>query len=455
MKLVSAGAKILVSRVGQVLANAAVVMLVAKTLGPVGQGHYSLTVAVGMLLAALLGGGLGLAAVPPLRQRRVLPLRMFRAQLTWTGGMTFVLLLIAWLSLSPRLAPVLRDQLGWVAGLGFVAAGAATGMLLFEVYSYDLLARGCLTVGAAINGTRAVGQVLVVAVLFVTGGLTFARAVGVWALAQLVGGCAACVIVLREFRRRRPDDREIGAGAPAAADATSPGAVTSSSPEPATEEMPADLADRSASGLVLFCLRRGWLGQLSAVAYFLLLRLDQGLLVQLRDAAEVGIYSIAVYIGEMLWLLPGALTPLLVHSSAAAATDPERDRTAVRAVRLGLGLCCLAAIPLFVLAEPLVVLLAGEEFRPSADALRALLPGIVAFAPGAVLAGDFIGRGKPHWNTQASFLTVVINVAAGLLLIPAHGAVGAAWASTIAYACGSGVMLLRFRQVLTGHAATS
>jgi O-antigen/teichoic acid export membrane protein len=148
----------------------------------------------------------------------------------------------------------------------------------------------------------------------------------------------------------------------------------------------------------------------------------------------------------MLWLLPGAMTPLLVHSSAAAATDPDRDRTASRAVRLGILVTLVAAVPLALVAGPLLALLAGGAYADSAAALRALLPGVVAFAPGAVLSGDFIGRGKPHWNTQASLLTVGVNLAAGLLLIPAHGAVGAAWSSTIAYACGSLLMLARFRQ---------
>jgi Na+-driven multidrug efflux pump len=42
---------------------------------------------------------------------------------------------------------------------------------------------------------------------------------------------------------------------------------------------------------------------------------------------------------------------------------------------------------------------------------------------------------------------VVVNVVAGVLLIPGHGPVGAAWASSIAYTCGSAVMLIRFRQI--------
>jgi len=68
-----------------------------------------------------------------------------------------------------------------------------------------------------------------------------------------------------------------------------------------------------------------------------------------------------------------------------------------------------------------------------------------------ILAGDFIGRGRPHWNTQASVITVVVNVGLCLLLIPRLGILGAAWASTVAYALGSAVMVIRFRR-LTGLA---
>ena len=42
-------------------------------------------------------------------------------------------------------------------------------------------------------------------------------------------------------------------------------------------------------------------------------------------------------------------------------------------------------------------------------------------------------------------MTVLVNIVVGVQLIPAHGAMGAAWSSTIAYACGAFVMLARFR----------
>ncbi len=427
MRLVRAGARILFSRVGQVLANAMVVMVVAQTLGPTGQGHYSLTMAVAMLLGSLLGGGMGLAAVPPLRQDRVPAMRMLSAQLIWAGSMVIIMGFLAYLTLSGGAAEFFAKHLGWFPGLGFAAAVAAASILGFEIFSYDLLARGRLVISAAVNGVRALGHLLVILVLWLIGELTFGKAVGAFALAQFMGSLVTLVILLRDVRNRpHPEPLAI---------------------ETRSEDLPADLDVRGRFGLILFNLQRGWLGQISAVAYFLLLRLDQGILEHFRGAAEVGIYSVAVYVGEILWLLPGAMTPLLVHSSARNQADPDADRTAARALRIGLALTLVAGLPLFFLAKPLLGFLAGGEYQASGASLRALLPGIVAFAPGVVLAGDFIGRGKPHWNTQASALTVVVNLIAAFYLIPRHGAVGAAWSSTIAYSIGSGLMLVRFRQV--------
>ncbi len=415
------GSRIFASRLVQVAANALVVLLVAGILGPEGQGYYSLTVALGLLVASLLAGGLGLAAVPFLRQESIAGKRILHAQLLWLAGAVLLLLLGAGSTLLPAPRAFFATYLGWAPGLGFVVAGAVLGILLFEIFSYDLLARGRLVVGSVINGGRAMTHLLLAGTLVLAGTLTLGRAVGLVAVAQGLGGCVVLAVAAREIRRHL---RGVN---------------------PPSEDAPTSRAGYlSLSGLMLFLLRRGWVGQLSAVAYFLLLRLDQALLAHFRSAAEVGVYSVAVYLGEMLWLLPGALTPLLVHSAAVGKTCPDRDVDSLRAVRLGFLVTLAAGVPLYFLAGLLLPLLAGGVYTPSGPALRALLPGIIAFAPGAVLAGDFIGRGRPHWNTQASLITLAVNIAAGLVLIPAYGAVGAGWASTVAYACGSVIMISRF-----------
>lgn len=436
MRLLKAGSRILFSRIWQVMANAVAVLLIAKTLGPAGQGYFSLTVAVAMLLGATLGGGMGLAAVPPLRQRQVPVVRMLTAQLLWATLMAAVMGVLAAQAGGGRVAAFMAAYLGWGPGFAWLAALAGLGLLSFDIFAYDLLARGRLIVGSAVNGYRASFYLALVGILWWAGYLTLGRAVAAFAVSQAAGAVAMAVILAREIRKPR-----YGEDVPPPDPLANPAGVA---PLPRDEDF--RLADRSWIGLIVFNLRHGWIGQLSAVAYFLLLRLDQGLVAHFRDAAEVGIYSLAVYVGEMLWLLPGALTPILVHTSATGSSDAGRDVTAWQAVRLGIVITFAVAVPLWLLAEPLLSFLAGGQYAASGAALKALLPGIVAFAPGAVLAGDFIGRGKPHWNTQASVLTLVVNIAVGWWLIPRQGAVGAAHASSIAYLCGAILMIVRFRQ---------
>ncbi len=424
MNLVGPGSRILLSRMLQVAANAAVVVIVAKILGPTGQGHYSLTVALGLLTASFLAGGQGLAAVPLLRQGRIPGGRIFRAQLLWVGGALAVLAGLAAVTLLPGPAAFMASHLGWFRGMGFLLSGAVMGILLFEIFSYDLLAKGRLVVGSVINGTRASLHFVLALAVVLTSVMTLGRAVGLVAVAQLFGGVLVVVVAARALANGGPSPSRGG--------------------ERQQGDSPAGLSLPAVAG---YLARRGWLGQLSAVAYFLLLRLDQALLENFRGAAEVGVYSVAVYFGEMLWLLPGALTPLLVHSASVGEGEPARDLDSLRAARLGFLVTLGVGVPLFFLAVPLLSLLAGGEYSASGQALRALLPGIVVFAPGAVLAGDFIGRGLPHWNTQASVATLAINIAAGLWLIPRYGAVGAGWASSIAYTCGSLIMIVRFLSV--------
>ncbi len=245
MKLVEAGAKILFSRVGQVLANAVVVLVVAKTLGPEGQGHYSLTVALSMLMAALLGGGMGLAAVPPLRQNKIPVARMLKAQMVWVVGMVLLLILLAWWSTAGPAAEVLERRLGWFSGMGFLAALAAAGFLGFEIFSYDLLARGRLVVGAVVNGARAFGHLAIILVLALAGTLTFGRSVGVLALAQAAGMLAMLVILLREIRRPPP----------ATADMTIRDFIGSTAmPDNQSDDIPEDLKTRSVVGIILTVL---------------------------------------------------------------------------------------------------------------------------------------------------------------------------------------------------------
>ena len=395
----------------------------ARTLGPAGQGFYSLTLTVAIFIASLFNGGMGLAAVPPLRAGQVGLGKMLSAQRRWIGLTVGALILVAVAAWAGGLSGITARYLGWDPLVAAGAVLAAAALLAFDIFFYDLLAIGRLLAGPLVNLGRSALHLLALCAFLLAGGLGLRSAVFAYGGAQAVAAAVAFFLLMREAVRRRPVEIE-----------TVPAVAT--------------------GDLMISTLRKGWVGQLSAVVSLLHLRLDLAIVVAWHGAAEVGVYSVAVLIGEVLWLLPGALQPLLVYSASGRDADAAggggqaaRDEDSARAVRVGLAATAAAALVLGFIARPLFDLLLPVEFSRSVPALRALLPGIVALAAGAVLAGDFIGRGVPAWNTRASGVTVVVNVGAGLLLIPAHGAVGAAWASTIAYVVGAAVMVARFRSV--------
>jgi len=417
VKLAATGSRILVWRALQKLANALVVLAVAQGLGPAGNGRYSLTLMLVTVAAALLAGGVGLASVPLLRQGTPPARRVLAAQRAWIGGVALALGGLARVLRATPLWSWLHDAIGWDLSLLVAAAAVTLAILGYETANYDLLAAGAVVVGTRVAALRALVLLFAMGTLLAASRLDLAAAICSFAVVHVL----ATLYLIWHVRATWPH---------AAAAAADDGAAASA----------------PLGWLVGHLVRRGWLGQLSALSYLLLLRLDQLILEQYRGVAAVGIYSLAAWAAELLWLVPEALNPLLVHSSADDRNE-QRDLVSARAVRLGLSVTTAVAVPLLVLAEPLLGLLRGGDYLPAVAPLRALLPGVVAFAPGAILAGDFIGRGRSAWNTQASAITVAVNVALCLLWIPRLGILGAAWASTVAYTFGSAIMLWRFRRI--------
>ncbi len=406
--LLRTGGGVLIARLAQAGVNAGCGWLVARELGASGQGHYALSLMFILLSSSLANGGVGLAAVPLLKSKTTDLQRVMAAQLGWVAfaaPLTVVIALVAWLAGAGTWA---AETLGWQSHLApFAAALAMVALLVFDIFVYNLTALGRVLTGPRFNLVRAVLHLVMLLGWLFAGRLGLAEALLSYAVAQSLAAMGVAVML------RRQRERET-----ARLDRIRP--------------------------LMMALLRAGWVGQLSSVASLLHLRLDLMLVAFWHGPEVVGIYSVAVLLGELLWMLPGALQPVLVFTAGSRDGDP--DRITARAIRLGLIATAAAALVLAVSASMLLNLF-GEAFAASRPALWALLPGIVAFAPGAILAGDFIGRGRPQWNAQASLVTVLVNVAAGLLLIPTHGAVGAAWASSLAYFVGSLVMVLRFRRV--------
>jgi O-antigen/teichoic acid export membrane protein len=156
-----------------------------------------------------------------------------------------------------------------------------------------------------------------------------------------------------------------------------------------------------------------------------------------RSIAQVGVYSIAVQTGEMLWLVAGAIATAV---TAPCLRDDEEQAASLIAHSSAKALAYTAIIAVAVgaVAPFLFSPLLGHAFTGATQPLRLLLPGIVLYAPVTILIVYLsVRHGKPELSLAVSVVGMIVTLIAALILIPRHGASGAALASTIGYVAGA------------------
>jgi O-antigen/teichoic acid export membrane protein len=73
-----------------------------------------------------------------------------------------------------------------------------------------------------------------------------------------------------------------------------------------------------------------------------------------------------------------------------------------------------------------------------------MIPGVVIFSLGKVLANDFTGRGYPEINTYIAFVVALTNFGLNIWLIPTYGIKGAALATSTSYILDSTIKSIVF-----------
>ncbi|RLD82149.1 MAG: hypothetical protein DRJ15_02470 [Bacteroidetes bacterium] len=193
------------------------------------------------------------------------------------------------------------------------------------------------------------------------------------------------------------------------------------------------------------------LGVLFSVSFFILqlnYRIDILLIEKLRDATEVGIYSIGTSIAEQVWQLPLAVG-IVVFSRTANTKDREAmTETTGVLLRLSFLVSIALATVMFFVVPFLVPLIFGDEYIPSIRIIQLILPGIIMVVMFRILSGHLAGLGRPEVTLYVFLPALVLNIILNLLWIPEYGGEGAAMATNVSYAAGSIGYLLIYSRIL-------
>jgi O-antigen/teichoic acid export membrane protein len=364
-------------------------VLITRAVGPSGRGLYTLPVAILGIVIALSHIGLENAHVWLASQGA--SLRQLWANATVAS---LVIGLLAWLVVALLYVTSGSQLFGGLPAMWVAVPIALVPFLLQTLYWTSLLQLRHRIVGAmAASLAGVIVHAIACAVLFATGQLTPFR---VLLLMWVVNGAAWLLILLLCWK-----DGLIG-------------------------DAPHGPTLRRALGFGL----KTWIG---LVFFFLVLRVDQVLVQRILGFRELGLYSLAVTLAELLWLLTDPFAVALLPHQVEAARGDEMQMT-YATVRTSVVIAVVAATLGWVLIPYAVRGVYGSAFAGSVWPFRLLLPGVVLLAAQRPLVAIFLKRGRPWLITMFGLAALAVNIVANLLLLPRIGIAGASIASSICYA---------------------
>lgn len=188
---------------------------------------------------------------------------------------------------------------------------------------------------------------------------------------------------------------------------------------------------------------------LGSVFQILNYRFDMYLVAYFLGSGPVGLYSVAVAMGECLWLIPKVLGSSLMQR-VATCSDEDVNRMVGVTNRITSVILVLGSLVLAVVGSGLIHLFYGRLFSESYIPMLLLLPGIYAIGLWKNFINDLSVRGYPTIKSYTAAIAVLLTVILDILLIPQWGIIGASIASSISYLIAGGIVL-RIYWRITGY----
>ncbi|MGA4320933.1 flippase [Ectopseudomonas hydrolytica] len=183
-------------------------------------------------------------------------------------------------------------------------------------------------------------------------------------------------------------------------------------------------------------LSYGWKAHCSNLCSYGMYRVDIYILSFFYGSAVVGVYSVAQQIIERFWMIAQAVsTVLFPRLTSLVGVDGGRSKVGLTAlsakwVFLSSVLC---GILVYFLVTPFINTIFGPEFSKAALAVQILLPGMVFFNLSRIFASYTSSAGFVGYMAIVSCLCLMFSVGVNSVLTPVYGIEGAALATSISY----------------------
>ena len=182
-------------------------------------------------------------------------------------------------------------------------------------------------------------------------------------------------------------------------------------------------------------LKNSWPLMLASAAWFIYVKIDQVMIGVMLGNYEVGLYAAAVKLVEAWYFIPGiicaSLFPAIIN---AKKTDPGIYRRRLKNLYILMIVTSVAiALPISLLAKPIIYILFGSGYLESVNVLRIYAWSSVGMFLNMAIYQYLISENFVKTIFWLNLIAMIVNVVLNLIFIPAFGLLGAAWATLISY----------------------
>lgn len=179
-------------------------------------------------------------------------------------------------------------------------------------------------------------------------------------------------------------------------------------------------------------------------------RLDVIMLSKFCGMTEVGIYSAAFRIMEIIKAIPLSVKQALFPVKARKFSSDKTDLSGV--ANQSIKYLTIILLPVAVIitfsANKLMLLLYGHQFHDGAVVLQILIWTIVPYGIAMMLANVLVTSGNQRIDLWANIFGVTINFILNFILIPRMGVIGASLATVVSILCFVSFQILFIKRLL-------
>jgi len=146
--------------------------------------------------------------------------------------------------------------------------------------------------------------------------------------------------------------------------------------------------------------------------------------------AALGIYSFASTLMEQIWLLPNAVSMVIMSRIAGMKVQEDKVKLTLMSCKIVTYITFLCAFLLTWMAQ-IFIPIVFPKYIEAVVPLRILIIGSIFITYAKVLANSIAAYGRPELNIISTVIGVVFNIALSFVLIPSMGINGAAVSTSI------------------------